>query len=416
MVSPPERETEEEYRGRVRAYLLAMDDVARHKAGLIAERLDLTNVHPKCVLDLGGGAGGLTGGVLLRNPGWTGLVVDMPEVVAEARRVWSERLIAGDESAGSLLLGPGGRARLEFAACDLLHQDLPAAPGGAGGWGLIIASNIVHAYAAPESGDILDRAVAALAPDGLLLVHDFWTDGPGRGPAKAALFDLHMLIHTYQGRTYPWTWARDRLAAGGLCVAGPVPLGRSGEEEDTSLVVGSRSAAGLSAVLLDALERLDGVARELGFLRTAPIDPACVITAAWVGEKCRHGCDRYGRGGQCPPRAPSPDETRAILSGYQRALLVHGEPPTAEFHRRMLALERAAFLAGQPKALAFVAGPCSLCDECRPDDCRLPERSRPSLEAAGVDVYAAAAAVGWRLDPVPDRESPTAFLGLLLVD
>ncbi len=414
-LSPPELESDDEYRVRVRAYLLAMDDVARIKAGLIAERLDLTNVHPKCVLDLGGGAGGLTAGVLLRNPGWRGLAVDMPEVVAEARRVWAERLVAGDGAARSLLVPPGGRARLEFAECDLLKQDLPAAPVEDGGWGLIIASNIVHAFAAPESAAILDRAVAALAPGGLLLLHDFWTDGPGRGPAKAALFDLHMLIHTYQGRTYPWTWARDRLAERGLCVVGPVPLGRRGEE-DTSLIVGSRSEAGLAAVSLGDLERLDAVARELGFLRTTPIDPAGVTTAAWVGEKCRHGCARYGRGGQCPPRAPSPEQTSAIFSGYRRALLVHGEPPTAEFHRRMLELERAAFLAGHPKALAFVAGPCSLCDECRPDDCRLPEQTRPSLEAAGVDVYAAAATVGWRLDPVPDRESPAAFLGLLLVD
>jgi len=415
-LSPPEWESDEEYRGRVRAYLLAMDDVARHKSALIAERLDLTTRRPSTVLDLGGGAGGLSAGVLLRNPGWTGLVVDMPEVVVEARRVWAERLVAGDESAGRLLLRPGGQARLEFADCDLLNQELPAAPGGDVGWGLIIASNIVHAYAAPESGTILDRAAAALAPDGLLVVHDFWTDGPGRGPIKAALFDLHMLIHTYQGRTYPWSWARDRLAVQGLCVAGPVPLGSCSDDEDTSLIVGTRSAAGLCAVRLDILQRLDGVARELGFLRTAPIDPARVTTAAWVREKCRHGCAQYGRGGQCPPRSPAPEQTRAIFSGYQRALLVHGEPPTAEFHRRMLELERAAFLAGHPKALAFVAGPCCLCDKCRPDDCRMPERARPSLEAAGVDVYAAATTVGWRLDPVPDHESPVAYLGLLLVE
>ena len=297
-----------------------------------------------------------------------------------------------------------------------MNNELPAAPGEDGGWGLIIASNIMHAYAAPESAAILDRAAAALAPGGLLLLHDFWTDGPGRGPVKAALFDLHMLIHTYQGRTYPWSWARERLTARGLCVVGPIPLGSHGEVEDTSLVAGARSAGALAAILVDELQRLDGVARGLGFLRTAPIDPAAVSIAAWVGEKCRSGCERYGRGGQCPPRAPSPEQTRTIFSGYRRALLVHGEPPTAAFHRRLLELERAAFLAGHPKALAFVAGPCSLCEQCRPDDCLLPEQARPSLEAAGVDVYAAAATVGWRLDPVPDLETPVAFLGLLLVE
>lgn len=415
-LTPPERESDDDYRERVRSYLLAMDDVARHKSALIADRLDLATIGSTCVLDLGGGGGGIAAGVLLRNPGWRGLVIDIPEVVAEARRVWAEWLVAGDESAGRLLLRPGGRARLEFAECDLLRQNLPAAPAEFAGWGLIIVSNIVHAYAAPESGAILARAAASLAPDGLLLVHDFWTDGPGRGPVKAALFDLHMLIHTHQGRTYPWGWARDRLADQGLCVAGPVPLGEQGAAEDTSLIVGARSSGALAAVLLNELQRLDGVARELGFLCTAPIDPAGMPTAAWVGEKCRHGCERYGRGGRCPPRAPSPEQTRATFSEYRLALIVRGEPPTRTFHERLLALERAAFLAGHPKALAFVAGPCSLCDECRPDACRLPERARPSLEAAGVDVYAAAASVGWRLEPVPDRESPAAYLGLLLVE
>ncbi|MBI5444506.1 MAG: hypothetical protein HY900_25250 [Deltaproteobacteria bacterium] len=413
-VKPPEGECDETYRARVRAYLLAMDDVARHKAGLIADRLDLSTVCPPRLLDLGGGAGGLTAGLLSRKPGWIGVVADMPEVAGEARRLWAEREGAGEVLARELFGGEGG-PRLAFTGVDLLGEELPR-PAGGGGWGVILASNIAHAYAAPEAGDLLDRAARALAPDGLLVVHDFWTDGPGRGPAKAAVFDLHMLIHTYQGRTYPWTWARDRLAAGGLRVAGPVQLGERPGDEDTSLVVGARSEGALSAVRADELQRLDGVARELGFLRTAPIAPDRVVVADWVREKCRHGCARHGRGGQCPPRSPAPADTRATLSGYRRALLVQGEPPTPDFHRRMLELERAAFLSGLPKALAFVAGPCSLCAECEPDACRQPRRARPSLEASGVDVYATAHAVGWRLTPIREADSPVTYVGLLLVE
>jgi predicted metal-binding protein len=180
--------------------------------------------------------------------------------------------------------------------------------------------------------------------------------------------------------------------------------------------VGARSEEALSAVRADAFQCLDGVARELGFLRTAPIAPGRVATADWVREKCRYGCAQYGRGGQCPPRSPAPADARATFSGYHRALLVQGEPPTAEFHGRMLALERAAFLSGHPKALAFVAGPCRLCADCEPDACRQPQRARPSLEASGVDVYATAEAVGWHLTPVREAGSPVAYLGLLLVE
>jgi predicted metal-binding protein len=403
----------DDYRARVRAYLLAMDDVARHKAGLIADRVRLDRLpHPlpggeRCMLDVAGGAGAVAAELVRRYPDMSAVVVDMPEVVEQARRVWAER--ANDPIGGA-------ESRLTFEGLDVLSQPLPAPRGGRAGWDVIILSNIVHAFGEAESSALLEAAAAALSDDGLLLVHDFWTDGPGRGPAKSALFDLHMLINTYQGRTYPWTWVRDRLAAAGLAVLAPVSLGEGLQAEDTALVVGARSPAALVAVDVGPLDRVRATAFELGFVRTTPLEPSSVLTAAWVREKCRFGCAGYDAGAQCPPRSPAPDDTRKLLAGYGRALLVQGEPPTAAFHERMLALERAAFLAGFPRALVFVAGPCRLCPTCEPDACRRPADARPSMEAAGIDVYGTAEAAGWRLEPVPDRESPVTYLGLLLVD
>ncbi|MHB0980788.1 MAG: DUF2284 domain-containing protein [Thermoleophilia bacterium] len=420
--SPLEQPAEEDaatYRARVRDYMLAMDDVARHKARLIAERLDTAALGPGCLVDLGGGAGAVAAEILRRNPEWHGVVLDMPEVVESAREVWRARAGGG----GPLLSerpaatgAPSLPARLSFSACNLLEEEIPAPPEGGGGWGLVVASNVLHAYAAPESGPLLDRAARALSDTGLLLVHDFFTDGPGRGPVKSALFDLHMMINTYQGRTYPWTWVRDRLESQGLVVAGPIPLGAGPGDEDTVLMAAARRPEVLAALRVDRLEILDGVARDLGFRRTTSISPADVVTAPWVELKCRFGCGGYGKGGQCPPRSPRADDTRAVLSSYSRALLVEGEPPTADFHRRMLALERAAFLGGSQRVLAFVAGPCRLCSDCEPDACRHPAEARPSMEAGGIDVYATAATAGWRLEPVPDRESPATYVGLLLVN
>ncbi len=395
------------YRARVRDYLRAMDDVARHKARLIADRLDTTVLAPGHLVDLGGGAGAIAAELLRRNPGWRGVVLDMPEVVELAREESSERVVAGPPLTG----------RLSFAACNLLDQAIPTPPEGGAGWGLVVASNVVHAYSHQDSGPLLDRAAGAISDTGLLLVHDFFTDGAGRGPVKSAFFDLHMMINTYQGRTYPWQWVRDRLESQGLVVAGPIPLGAGDTpgEEDTVLMAAARTPEVLSALRVDRLEMLDGAARDLGFRRTAAISPAHVVTAPWVEVKCRFGCGGYGSGGQCPPRSPQADETRTVLASYTQALLVEGEPPTAEFHRRMLTLERAAFLGGAPRALAFVAGPCRLCSDCEPDHCRHPAEARPSMEASGMDVYATAAAVGWRLEPVPDRDSPATYVGLLLV-
>lgn len=402
-----------DYRARVRAYLLAMDDVARHKARLIADRVRLDRVpNPRSdgkrfVLDVAGGAGAVAAELVRRYPDGEAVVVDMPEVVEEARRVWAER---GADSEGR----PG--PRLTFVGLDVLSRPLPAPPGGAAGWDVIVLSNIVHAFGDAESSALLEAAAAALSDDGLVVVHDFWTDGLGRGPAKGALFDLHMLINTYQGRTYPWAWARDRLAAAGLSVLAPIPLGKGLQAEDTALVIGARSPAALAAVDVGCIDRVRATALDLGFVRSTPLEPAQVLTAAWVREKCRFGCRGYDEGAQCPPRSPAPDDTQKLLAGYRRAVLVQGEPPTADFHERMLTLERAAFLAGFPRALVFVAGPCRLCPTCEPDACRRPGEARPSMEAAGIDVYGTAEAAGWRLEPVPDRESPVTCLGLLLVD
>jgi len=164
------------------------------------------------------------------------------------------------------------------------------------------------------------------------------------------------------------------------------------------------------------LERFVSRAIEQGAADARLISPGAVVTAAWVREKCRFGCSGFGEGGQCPPRSPAPHDTQAVLDGYESALLVQGEPPTEAFHRGMLALERAALLQGHPKALAFPAGPCRLCPQCTPDDCTRPADARPSMEAAGIDVYGTARAAGWHLEPVPDGESPVTYIGLLLVD
>jgi predicted metal-binding protein len=53
------------------------------------------------------------------------------------------------------------------------------------------------------------------------------------------------------------------------------------------------------------------------------IDPASVITAPWVRLKCQYGCAGYGRGYCCPPDTPTPEQTKAMLEHYHRAVLFH---------------------------------------------------------------------------------------------
>jgi predicted metal-binding protein len=169
--------------------------------------------------------------------------------------------------------------------------------------------------------------------------------------------------------------------------------------------------------LITCAKRMGGTAKY--------ISPSDIIVAEFVALKCRYGCRGYGKRFSCPPYAPTPAETRAILAEYQHALMVcfterdgfesytppHGNPKTtaAWVHRAMLALERHAFLAGYYKAFSFSAHPCSICERCVLKDggtiCAARDQVRPSMEASGIDVYATAKKIGFiieTLDYMPD--------------
>jgi len=91
-------------------------------------------------------------------------------------------------------------------------------------------------------------------------------------------------------------------------------------------------------------------------------------------------------------------------------------PARRRFHRALLALEREMFLAGYYKALAFVAGPCSLCRTCdlgRP--CAKPHEARAAMEAVGIDVYATLANAGYTLTVVRERCDPHRLCGMVLI-
>jgi len=167
----------------------------------------------------------------------------------------------------------------------------------------------------------------------------------------------------------------------------------------------------------------------------APIRASEVVVADWVGFKCRYGCKGYGKHLSCPPYAPTPDETRRMLAGYETGLLLRfdGDPAHPDlgpgdipddfhpFFRDLIvwvngtvhALEKVAFFDGYYKAFGFGAYPCIFCETCIPEEtggpvdaaakrfCRHADVMRPSMEAAGMDVFATARSVGWPLSTIP---------------
>jgi predicted metal-binding protein len=96
-------------------------------------------------------------------------------------------------------------------------------------------------------------------------------------------------------------------------------------------------------------------------------------------------------------------------------------------HEIMFRLEREAFLSGLYKTFAYAAGPCRLCAKCVAEEarsqneynkkeCKYPEKARPSLEAAGVDVFHTASKAGYPIRVIRQTGDCFTFFGLLLLD
>jgi predicted metal-binding protein len=173
-----------------------------------------------------------------------------------------------------------------------------------------------------------------------------------------------------------------------------------------------------------------------------------IAVSDWVRLKCRFGCRAYGKHFCCPPFAPTPNEMRRILGEYRHAILVRIQVAgttgsTADLardrvHERkkdlqkiVYELERKAFLSGYYKAFAMASSPCHLCAVCVAEEklqkgetlssndaigCRHKDMMRPSLEAAGIDVFQTLRNAGYDLKVLKDYSESVDLFGLVLLE
>jgi len=154
---------------------------------------------------------------------------------------------------------------------------------------------------------------------------------------------------------------------------------------------------------------------ELGATDAKIIPANEVYTAAWVRLKCQFGCGGYGDKLTCPPYSPTPEQTAQVIACYDWALLTHMDE-WRELRDFVVDLEREVFLDGNYKALGFSAGGCTICKECNvPGPCRHGDRARPSMEAAGIDVFATARKAGFPIEVVMDYDCRQNYYGLILI-
>ena len=376
----------DEYRERLQLFQQAMTEAAQVRS---RELWDAITLLPECgtIIDIGAGDGAYIREFLTRHPEWHGIACDLPDVCAHAAT------------------GPLPH-NLIFHPCNILdRQELAGLVAGYRAQAdLLLFSNICHCYGPDENKALLQQAGELLAEEGLLIVHDFFRDANSFG----ALYDLHMMVNTWNGRSYSTTEIADALQNAGL-------------KNNVVIELSSRSVA----MVATRTTRYQGVsslfsvkkqAGSLGFFAAVELDPASIKVEAWVKAKCAYGCSQYGKRWSCPPHSMDQAGFQELLGCYSRALLVAGQPPLRDFQEKLLGLEREAFLGGFKKALVFSGGPCCWCEECDDTQCRFPEKRRPSLESCGCDVFALAESCGIPVAPLRSSDDFVQYVGLLLVD
>lgn len=105
-----------------------------------------------------------------------------------------------------------------------------------------------------------------------------------------------------------------------------------------------------------SIEAVVDEAYALGCEKAKVIDTSTVIVEKWVRWKCLYGCPFYSMDGYHPPVAPSVEETREVLGGYTKAILLNGSKGKA-LTDIAVRLEAEAYRMGFYKAFALTALP-----------------------------------------------------------
>lgn len=186
--------------------------------------------------------------------------------------------------------------------------------------------------------------------------------------------------------------------------------------DSISAVFAAKKETILQELKLTKKQQLIASLKGIGFASVSQIKPQNIVCASWVKDHCRFGCSSFGTK-HCPPHSPDFKKTTTRLNEYHHALLIEGVPPTRDFQKQMLKAERIAFKLGFYRAFAYWAGPCSLCTECNPPT--PPKKctaTRPSMESAGIDVFATVRKQGFSLETRKNKSEYIKYFGLLLLD
>jgi SAM-dependent methyltransferase len=182
--------SQEEWR---ESFLLGMFNLAMGLAPQIVPLLDLSTKYQ--LLDLGGGPGTYAIHFCLQNAHLKATVYDLPTT-----RPFAEKTIAKFNLAD----------RIKFVDGNYLNDPIE------GQYDAVWMSHILHGEGPDDCRMMIKKAVEALNPGGMIIIHDFILNNTMDGPLFPALFSLNMLIGTDSGQSYSEEQIVEMLTAAGV--------------------------------------------------------------------------------------------------------------------------------------------------------------------------------------------------------
>jgi SAM-dependent methyltransferase len=171
-------------------FIRAMHNNAVLRAANLLKALDLRGV--KHALDLGCGPG--TYGIEIAKRGIEVTLFDLPNTVEIAQE----------------MIRKAGVWNVDFRGGDFHFDDI------GNGYDLVLLSQVLHSHSPIESLALLGKIHSALAPGGMVAVHEFTLAEDRASPVPGALFSVNMLVNTAEGRSYSLREMKGWLAKSGF--------------------------------------------------------------------------------------------------------------------------------------------------------------------------------------------------------
>lgn len=174
-----DRKNSELNENRLPGFIAAMHERASSHADEVIKRLDLTNVCK--TLDIGGGSGAYSIGLVRAKEDIQATVFDLPDVIPLTQSYVNKSRFA---------------SRIDFIEGDFKRDSFKS------GYDLILLSAIIHMNSSEENLNLFKKASRALNPRGQLVIQDFIMSEDRLKPELGAFFALNMLVNTKDGDTY----------------------------------------------------------------------------------------------------------------------------------------------------------------------------------------------------------------------